>query len=239
MHLDYAAEPSRLYPQPVASHTQHPPNQQPASINPASLSAPSSSLPNTEVGTAPAPTKSQTLHVRHDLNMRSATTSPAPSPRDESAGDSPFTDSPATPFATSHPTTPNQATSDAWKRILPHVRQQLEGSNSKYPVRAASKLAECLHPFVDSNDPSTSVPIEGRREVLDTLLSKAPREFFVALAQTDNGRAVIESWCSDALVASRKDTSNKPLLQTLLPCLRVSVPGALVFPDFKVTKKVL
>lgn len=114
------------------------------------------------------------------------------------------------------------ASNESWHRIRPQVLQQLEASNSKFVVRSANTLAKCLHPFSDSASPATMVPPDGRRLVLDTLLKRATKEFYHALVQIQKGREVFESWCHDAVLAGKKATYNKPLLDTLKPCLLVS-----------------
>lgn len=145
--------------------------------------------------------------------------SPSPMPSPSTPVDSPAT--PNLPPASSSANAPSaSASKEAWQEALPQFRTYLDGAINKLPVRSVRKLGDLLSPFIASE--SLSVPPEGRTELLEQLLSKGTKDYFQALAQTSQVRDVLESWCAEAISAGRKDSSNKALLGTLSPCLRVS-----------------
>lgn len=166
----------------------------------------------------PPPQPSKSLLVR---SKKVNASSPGPASPLTANVDSPDANSPAPPVSAEEQAAAAQAANESWKRIRPQVMLQLEACNSKFVVRSANTLAKCLHPFSDSSSPSTMVPVEGRLEVLNTLLQKATKDFFQALVGAEQGRDVFESWCNDAVMAGRKGTYNKAILDTLKPCLLV------------------
>ncbi|PLW19157.1 hypothetical protein PCANC_13718 [Puccinia coronata f. sp. avenae] len=128
------------------------------------------------------------------------------------------TDSPANKEA-SHKEEPNVPTNPspspptdqynrkAWKSRLASVRSELDHI-TKAPARSASKLVNILSMYSISPTPTSgdwsTVPPEGRIEVLSAMKAAVPQDFYSTWVSESKGLAMLEAWLKGSVHAHEK-----------------------------------
>ncbi|KNZ61938.1 hypothetical protein VP01_1332g1 [Puccinia sorghi] len=135
--------------------------------------------------------------------------------------------------ASNHPSsspTVDQYNRKAWTSRLASVRTELD-QIYKAPARSASKLVKILSMYSISPAPSSgdwsTVPPEGRVEVLSAMKAAVPQDFYSTWVSESKGLAMLESWLKGSVhmqekvkskEASGESTNNEdiPQRETLL-----------------------
>lgn len=101
----------------------------------------------------------------------------------------------------------------AWKSRLSTLRSELDHI-TKIPTRTANKLIKILSMFTTSPTPlsgdSSTVPPDGRLEVLSAIKTSATREFFSAWTSESKGLALLEAWLKGSVHAHEKAKVKSP-----------------------------
>ncbi|CAH7687081.1 hypothetical protein PPACK8108_LOCUS21816 [Phakopsora pachyrhizi] len=104
----------------------------------------------------------------------------------------------------------------AWKSRLSAVRSELDHI-LKLPSRAASKLVKILSVYSISPTPPSgdwsTIPPEGRLEVLTSIKASASKEFYCTWALESKGLEILESWLKGAVHAHEKAKPKDSSLQ--------------------------
>ncbi|MBW0484226.1 hypothetical protein O181_023941 [Austropuccinia psidii MF-1] len=98
----------------------------------------------------------------------------------------------------------------AWKSRLSTVRSELDHI-SKTPTRAGSKLFKILSIYTMKSTPASgdwsSIPPDGRTEVLSAIKASAPKEFYNSWVLESKGLSMLEAWLKGALHAHDRVTT--------------------------------